>query len=304
MSKLLCSEIAIALICLAGNTQAQIPPASTIPISQSQPTSPTSTPLKATDLSLLTRAIGKFWQTDRAETESQIEIDSSDEKGKTKYFVSVKTIAKVGQKFRSELTILHLRGSANDRVGQKSKIKYTIVSDGKKLYIYRQDLSQYIETNVDELYSTPFISIIGLFLVTFTALDEARRQDLITDILGDNGRILSLSFKPFDRLQVRQQQIDKEILSVHTYSDRDNGPRISGFINSKTALLERIDSTGTDNHNHISMTEEIIKYNRIEMTEKIIKRNSQPTITAKTFTFSPPKGAKKVESLEIGPFKF
>jgi outer membrane lipoprotein-sorting protein len=45
------------------------------------------------------------------------------------------------------------------------------------------------------------------------------------------------------------------------------------------------------------------KQNRIEISEKMIKRNSQPTIAAKTFTFSPPKGVKKVKSLQIGPFQ-
>ncbi len=125
MFKLLCSGITLSLIALAGNTQAQIPPAPTTPPPKLQPTSPTSTPLKATDLPLLSRAIGKFWQTDSAETESKMEIDLSDKKGKTKYFVSVKTIAKVGQKFRSELTV--------NRGGKTANIKYTIVSDGKKV---------------------------------------------------------------------------------------------------------------------------------------------------------------------------
>jgi outer membrane lipoprotein-sorting protein len=45
------------------------------------------------------------------------------------------------------------------------------------------------------------------------------------------------------------------------------------------------------------------KQNRTEMVEKIIKRNSQPIITDKTFTFSPPKGVKKVKSLLTEPFK-
>jgi outer membrane lipoprotein-sorting protein len=280
MSKFSWSGIAIAFISLIGTAQAQLPPGSKTLTSESQPAPPTSTPLKASDLPLLTRAIGKFWQTNRAETESQIEVDSSDEKGKTKYFVSVKTIAKVGQKFRSELTI--------DRGGKTAKIKYTIVSDGKKLYIYRPDLSQYVETNVDELYSTPFVSIIGLFSVTFTALDEARRQDLITDILGENNKIVS--FETFKDILVRQQQINGKNLSTYTYDNRGNGLSISGFINPQTVMFERIEFKD--------------KVNRIEIVEKMIKRNFQPVITDKTFTFSPPKGVKKVKSLQVGPFKF
>ncbi len=279
MSKLLLSGIAIALISLAGNTQAQVPPTTT-PTPQSQPASPISTPIKVTDLPLLTRAIGKFWQTDRAETESQMEIESSDGKVKTKYLVSVKTIAKVGRKFRSELTI--------NRVGQTSKIKYTIVSDGAKTWVYRPDTRQYTETTSSEFYGKSSASMIGLFSITFVSLDDEKRQELVTDILGENNRIVSL--ENFKDLQVRQQQVDKQNLSVYTYSDRDE-VGISGFINPQTVMFERIEFKFKDNQN------------RIEMVEKMIKRNSQPVITDKTFTFSRAKGVKKVKSLQIGAFK-
>jgi outer membrane lipoprotein-sorting protein len=301
MSKFLWSGIAIALISSIGIAQAQLPPNSKPPTLPSQPASPTSTPIKATDLPLLKRAIGKILQTDRAETESQIEINSSDEKGKkSKYFISVKTIAQVGGKFHSELTI--------NRVGEKSIIKYNIISNGTKIWIYRPDLRQYKYR--DFYYSQPLYCTIGLFSGAFSGLSDVQRQELITDILGENGRIIPLSVKPLERVQVSQQQIDKEILSVYTDERDDNNringyykERISGFINSKTAMLERIELKFTDNHSQDLMRGKIIKYNRIEITEKIIKRNSQPRIAAKTFTFSPPKGVKKVTSLQIGPFE-
>jgi outer membrane lipoprotein-sorting protein len=280
MFKLLLSGITISLIALSGNTQAQVPPASTSPPPQSQPTAPTATPLKASDLSLLTRAVGKFWQTDVAETESQMEIDSYDAKGTNKAFVSVKTIAKVGKKFRSELII--------DRVNQKTKIKYTIVSNGEKVWIYRPDLRQYAETSIGDFYSKPAASIIGLFSITFISLGEVERQDLITDILGEQNQILSL--ENFKSLQVRQQQIDKQISSIYTYSDRNDEVRISGFINPQTGMFDRIAFKFGD------------KQTRTEMVEKMIRRNSKPTITDKMFTFSPPKGVKKVKSLQTEPF--
>jgi outer membrane lipoprotein-sorting protein len=281
MFKLLLPGIAISLISSSGIAQAQLPPNSKPPTPQAQPTSPTSTPLKAIDLPLLKRAIGKFWQTDRAETESQMEIDSSDEKGKNKYFVSVKTIAQIGRKFRSELTI--------DRVGQKSKIKYTIVSDGEKVWVYRPDTRQYTETSNSEFYSKPSASIIGLFSITFITLTELQRQELTTDILGEHNRILSL--ETFKGLQVRQQEIEKQNLSIYTYSDRDSEVSISGFIKPQTAMFDRIEFKFVD------------KQNRTEMVEKMIKRSSQPIITDRTFTFSPPKGVKKVRSLPTEPFK-
>jgi outer membrane lipoprotein-sorting protein len=293
MFKLLLSGIAVALISLTGNTQAQIPPASTTPTPKLQPTLTTSTPLKATDLPLLTRAIGKFWQTDRAETESKMEIDLSDEKGKNKIFVFIKTIAKVGQKLRSELTILHLRGSANDRVGKTAKIKYTIVCDGKKVWIYRPDLRQYAQIDDSNFfYGKPSSSIVvGLFSILFTSLDEARRQELAMDILGENNKIVALD--NFKGWQVSQQQINSRNLFVYTFDDSEAfNSKITGVINPQMAMFEQIELK-FDN-----------KSRQIKIVETIIKRNSQVAITDKTFTFSPPKGVKKVKSLEIGPFKF
>jgi outer membrane lipoprotein-sorting protein len=284
MFKLLLSGIAIGLISLTGNTQAQIPPASTTPTPKLQPTSPTSTALKATDLPLLTRAIGKFWQTDSAETESKMEIELSDKKGKTKYFVSVKTIAKVGEKFRSELTV--------NRVGKTTEIKYIIVSDGKKTWIYRPDLLQYAQIDTNQFYGNPSTSIIGLSSSIFTSLAESQRQGIITDILGENARIFSLeNFKEFQvDLQVGQQQIDGRNLFVYKYEDIQSD--ISSFVNPQTGMFERVEVKFKFGR----------KQNSIEVVEKIIKRNAQVIITDETFTFSPPRGAKKVKSLEIEPF--
>jgi outer membrane lipoprotein-sorting protein len=281
--KLLCSVIAIGLVSLTGNTQAEKPPISTTPTPQSQPVSPTSTPLKATDLPFLTRVVGKFWQTDRAETESQMEIDSSDEKGKTKYFVSVKTIAKIGRKFRAELTI--------DRVGNAAKIKYTIVSDGQKTWIYRPDLRQYAQIDTSDVYGNPSSSIVSLPSIFLASIEEERRQDILTDVVGENNRILSLENLKSLEIQIRQQQIDGKNLSIHTIGD-DRIVKISTFVDTQTAILGRTEIKFRDGG----------KYTKI--VEKIIKRNPEVIITSKTFTFSVPKGVKKVKSLEIGPFKF
>jgi outer membrane lipoprotein-sorting protein len=280
MFKLLLSGVAILLVSLTGNTQAQQSPGSTTTTPQSQTGSFTPTPLKATDLPLLTRAIGKFWQTDRAETESQMEIDSSDEKDKTKYFVSIRSIAKVGRKFRSELTV--------SQGEQTVKIKYTVVSDGSKVWIYRPDLRQYAQVSSNGFYNSPSCLIASIFSLTTSALADPQRQDLITDILGGNDRILSL--ETLQELQVYRQRIDGQNLVIYEYGPSYSN--ISGFVNPQTGMFERMESKLGD------------KQTRTEIVEKLIKRNPQVLITDRTFTFSPPKGAKKVKSLQIGPFKF
>ncbi|MBS9388166.1 MAG: hypothetical protein HEQ33_04355 [Dolichospermum sp. WA123] len=40
----------------------------------------------------------------------------------------------------------------------------------------------------------------------------------------------------------------------------------------------------------------------ILLTEKILNRIANPNVTPQTFTFSPPRGTKKVKSLSITPF--
>jgi hypothetical protein len=282
MTKILWSGIAIALLGSIGTVQAQLPPESTTSTPQSSPPSSTSTPLKATDLPSIGKAVGKFWQTDRAETESQIEIDSNDEKGKTKDIVSVKTIAQVGRKFRSELTI--------NRVGKTSKTKYTIVSDGKKVWIYRPDLRQYAEIDTDDFGREPSASIVGLSSFLFSSIDEEERRNLITDLLGKPSQMISL--ENLKLVQLRQQQIDRRDLSMYIYGDDDSLElKITGFVYPQTATLERTEIKFGDRE----------KY---EFVEKIVNRNSYVIIGSETFTFSPPQGVKKVNSLQIGPFKF
>jgi outer membrane lipoprotein-sorting protein len=281
MSKLLWSGIAIALLGSIGTAQAQLPSGSTTPKPQSQPTSPTSTPLKTTDLPLIKKAVGKFWQTDRAETESQIEIDSSNETEKTKYFISVQTIAQVGRKFRSELTI--------NKVGETSKTKYTIVSDGKNAWIYQPNLSQYAEISTDDFGRDPSAAIVGLSSYFFSSLDEAERQNLTADLSGKPSQMISL--ENLQLLQLRQQQIDLRDLFIYTYGDEHIDLKIIGFLDPQTVNLERTEIKFGD----------LEKY---EFSEKIVKRNSQVVINRQTFTFSPPKGVEKVISLQIGPFKF
>ena len=129
----------------------------------------------------------------------------------------------MGQKFRSELTI--------SQVGETAKIKYTIVSDGKKTWIYRPDLRQYSQIGTSEFSGNPSAAVIGMFSITFTTLDETKRQELATDILGENNRVVSLeNFKEF---KVSQQQINSQNFFVYTFADNDGyNNKIAGFVNA------------------------------------------------------------------------
>jgi outer membrane lipoprotein-sorting protein len=277
MFKLLISGIAFAFITLAGTTQAQLPPASTTPPPQSQTESPPTESLTTPQVTLLTKAIGKFWQTDRAETKSEMVVTLRERNKDIKVFVSVKTIAKVGYKFRSNITL--------NKIGEKSKITYTIVSDGNKTWIYRPDRRQYTQISSSDFYENYYVSIIGMSSIVLTSVAESTQQEMIADISSENSKTF---LKQSKEIRVSQQQIDGRNLYVYTYA-KDPG-EISGFVHPQTEMVQRIEfKLGDENKN-------------VMVAETIISRNSQVAITDKTFTFSPPKGVKKVKSLRVEPF--
>ncbi len=113
--------------------------------------------------------------------------------------------------------------------------------------------------------------------------------NILADIVGENNRFFSL--ENLKSLQINRQQIDDKNLSIYTTGD-DITVRISAFVDTKTAMLRRTEIKFGGGG----------KYTKI--VETIIKRNPEVIITSKTFTFSAPKGVKKVKSLEIGPFNF
>ncbi len=282
MSKLF-SGIAIAtlLMGLAGNTQAQLPPASPTPTPQSQPAAPTPAVTNTPDLALLGRAVGLFWQTDRAETKSQMTIDATSDGVNMKIYTQIKTIAQIGNKFATTLTFTSAEGAI--------KATYKIISNGKKVWIYRPDRRQYQETTFAKFDRGSDSFWIGASSFIFISLSESERKEIV-NTLGSDRQILTTLFKgQTGDLQGNKQQIDGEELYNYSYDNKAEKWRFNGLVRPQTATLEQIEISG--------------KYQTIDIAiaEKIIDRNSQPKISPQTFRFSPPKRVKKVKSLEIDP---
>ena len=279
MSKLF-SGIAIAtlLLGLTGTTQAQVPPASPTPTSQPEPAAPAAKP----DLSLLSRAVGLFWQTDRAETKSQMTIDVAAAGTKIKMYAQIETIAQTGNKFVTKLTFTS--------PGESTESTYKIISNGKKVWIYRPDRRQYMETTFAKFNDSSDSFWIGTSSFLFTSLNETERREMVSTLGSDRNILTTLLKGQTGDLQGQKQQLDGEELYNYFYENKKDEWIFNGLVQPQTGLLKQIQIAGKTQGMNFSIA------------DKIISRNTQPTISTKTFRFSPPRGVKKVKSLEIDPF--
>ncbi len=291
MSKFL-SGIIVATVLLGWTsiTHAQIPTVSPTtppakptpsisPIRQSPPP-PSTTPTATTpDLLLLGKVISTFWQTNRAQTDSQIVMNLRDRSADLQIHATVKTTVQTGNKFRTDLIFA--------QPGAKPTATYTIVCDGEKVWIYRPDKRQYAQTTFAKFQAESYSFLIGAASIFFLSIPEADRQEIISALAADRNFLTMLSREQLKDLQGSQRQLEGQDSYVYSYEDKKENWRFNGFIQPQTGILKRIELDGkTDGMN-------------FTLAEKIINRNTQPTLDRQTFRFSPPKGVQKVKSLPI-----
>ncbi|AFY93467.1 DUF2092 domain-containing protein [Chamaesiphon minutus] len=274
MSKFL-SEIVMAamLVSLTGNVHAQIP---------STPTATPSTLPTATtpDLKLLGKAMGVFWQGNRAQTDSQIVMTLQRKGTKANPIqinATVKTIAQTGEQFRSELTV--------SRSGSPLKITYSIVCDGKNVWMYRPDKRQYAQTTFAEFKPQFHSLLVGLSTVFFVSMPESGRKSIVAEIAAGVNPVKSLPPDQTASLQGNMRQVEGQNLYVYTFDNKDEGSSFSGYVQPETGILKQIEL--------INNTAE----GEIKVVEKISSHTTTTNLSTKTFKFSPPPRTKKVQSL-------
>ncbi len=287
--------LSVILIGLTPISRAQQPPASLAPTPQAQPAqkpsaSPTPTPqalpspTNTPDLGLLTRALGVFWKTDRAETESQMTIDAGSDGVNVKMYARIKTIAQTGNKFATELIFTSPEG--------KITATYQIISNGKKVWIYRPERRQYTETTIANFNNGSDSFWIGTSSFLFMSINEADRRETMSNLAGNNNILTSLLKGQTGDLQGTRRKLEGEELYNYSYENKTENWIFNSSVQPETAAVKQIEIAGKSN----GVT--------FAIADKIISRNSNPTILRKTFRFSPPRGTKKVKSLEIDPFNF
>jgi outer membrane lipoprotein-sorting protein len=270
---------ALVAITSAAHAQPAPPVVSPAPAPSTKPQTPavivpTTAPAKQ-DLKLLSKAAGIFWQTDRSETESKVLLRGTKDGITINSTMQLKTIVQTGGKFRSQLTIA--------LIGSTVKATYVIVSNGRDVWIHRPDRNEYTKTTVTAFDDNRIF--IGISSFMFLSVNEKNRQELITSLGTDQDLILNLNLPKQNNLQLKIRQIDGMNLSAYSF---DMGKaKADVFLSPENANLHKVEFSSQETS--LDML----------FSETIINRNSQVNITDRTFTFTPPKGTKKVKSIKI-----
>ena len=287
---LLGTLLATAPIGLASAAQAQLPPAAPSPIpsqSQPQPTAPTPSQSQpaatAPDLTLLGKVLGAFLKTNRVSTESQIVVTVPDKGVDLKIYARSKTIAQSSGEFRSIVTFV--------QPGQPPTATYTIVSDNRRVWIYRPDRRQYSQTTMAKFQAQPYSYLVGISSIFFLTLTEPARREINAALAYSPNFLAALPERDLKDLQGSKRQVEGQDLYVYSYTNKLANWTFNSFVQPQTGILKQVEFTGTlDAKNGGS---------NFTLTEKIIDRAPQPTVNSSIFKFSPPKGTKKVQSLAI-----
>lgn len=235
------------------------------------------------NLNLLAKTVVNFYKSDRYQTESEVQLNATTPGTTVASTVQVKTIAQSANQFRSEI--------AFTQVGSSEGKRFLIVSNGERVWIYRPDLKQYTDTNYqsfDKSFNSFFIGMSSyLFLKTAPSFNQLTSLGTVSNITEVLGQMLQASNVP---IQGSKRSIQGKDYYVYEYSDPKQGYTFSGFVVPETATLEQLQISGKSEGMDLLLR------------EKIMRRVENPAIAANTFSFSPPAGVTRVESLPLEPF--
>jgi outer membrane lipoprotein-sorting protein len=253
------------------------------PVSPQPNTLPSPAATTEPDLTLLGKVLGAFLQTNKARTESQLVMKLQGKEGNVEIYVRSKTVAKTSGEFRSELTFA--------QPGQPPTASYTIVSNGSKVWIYRPDRRQYAQTTLAKFQAQPYSYLVGLSTIFFLSVTEANRRDINAALAVSPSFLTTLPKEQIKDLQGSRRQVEGQELYAYSYENKAENWSFNSFVHPQTGILKQIEFTGKIDAKDSGTN--------FTLTEKIIDRTSQPTIANSLFKFSPPKGTKKVKSLDI-----
>ena len=233
------------------------------------------------DLQLLARASAEFFQSDRYQTESVMEVKASAGSTNITSTARITTIVQAPNRFRAEI-VFSEPGASQER-------KSIVVSDGKQVWMYRPDLKQYLVTSYQEFDTKDDAFWIGFSSYFFLQIPPESRQPIAAGALTDPAVLKELGLTENSAIRGGVRSLDGRSVYVYSYTDKD-GFTIDGVVDPKTATLEQIAASGQSEGFDISIV------------ERLVSRTPAPAIAANTFKFSPPRDATAVEKLEIGPF--
>ncbi|QLE57559.1 hypothetical protein [Nostoc sp. TCL26-01] len=233
------------------------------------------------DLALLAKSITNLLQSDRYQTDSQIEFNVGTQGTQTTIYLQSKMITQAGRKFRAEI--------AYTKPGEPPQTGNLVISNGKQVWIYRSDLQQYSVSSYTDFKDSSDWVLIGISSFAFIDFPEEDRKVVVDGNLSANNVLSYLGLASNSELQGNQQTLDGQSVYVYGYKDSQEGFTLTAFINPETASLQQVQLAGKSDNLDILLT------------EKILSRTTNPTISSNTFQFLPPKGTTRVKSLSISP---
>jgi outer membrane lipoprotein-sorting protein len=241
------------------------------------------------DLDLLTKALRLFWQSDRYQFDAEIVLDGRMGGESVKMTVRTNAISQLGNKFRADISLQNTESSPLE--------KYTIVSNGKRVWIYQPEKKIYTQMSWDS-FNRDQSFVLGYSSLIFNLPSAAERKQLMVEkdlslVLGS--ALNSSDSKDFSGqlLGADNREFGGKSMYVYTFDGKNSpvGLKIAAAVEPATGLLKQMKLSGKDSDAEFMMTENIRS-----------RTNNGISITSKTFQFIPPKGVKKVKSIPINMF--
>lgn len=234
---------------------------------------------RSQDLALLFNAAEKALNVPAFQTDSVTEINGSRSGIAANIQFRTQTIVQSPNRFRSEV-----------RVGKETTPRFTIVSDGRTVSIYRSDLKQFTTMSYSEFDRRNDNFIVGMSSMLYMMLAPSLKEFNSAGGFGNPKLQAQLSTMIPPEVTSKTEQTNNGNLVVYSYPDRQRGFTYGLAINPIDSLIKQIRLSG--NASGFDLV----------MTETIQRRTVNPTIPATAFRFTPPKDAKRVKSISLSPF--
>lgn len=232
------------------------------------------------DLPLLSRVITAFLKSDAYQTQSTMNVNAVIGNTTVTSDAQIQTTAQFPNKFRTEVSFA--------KPGTKTQIKTLIVSDGKLVWVYRADLKQYAVFPYEKFDQLEDSYWIGFATTMFSQTPPEAKTLVAKDALSDTNLLKDIGLELGD-LKGGTRTVDSQTFYAYEYNDAKQGFLMSAFVEPDSAVLKQLRLAG--------------KYQDfdVSMVERILSRVAIAPVSANTFTFTPPKGTKKVKALALGP---
>lgn len=235
------------------------------------------------DYKILAKTVANFFTSDTYQTESELQLSGTSAGVTFSSSMQVKTTVKSPKQFRSEITFPQSDGAVAK--------KYIVVSDGEQVWIYRSDLKQYAVKTYEAFEKSNDDFIIGMSSALYLKIAPSFKG--ITTVLGGKNLADVLEEMLSSRnlaLKGGVRSIDSKTYHFYEFTQQKEGFTFNALVEPETVKLEQLQILGKSQGMDIALK------------EKIIRRTANPTLEADTFSFAPPEGTTKVDSLSIQPY--